>query len=205
MDLSLREAQALVETRPDDPAAHLLLSLAYFRENKRLDAQASLIRAVVELDAPPELVQQVCDIVLEEGDPMTALEIWMLTYGNAPLDKGVQAAVGENMYHIITTAPRESINLRWDSEMLASPLGKIMQAQVLISHSILPTRLAPARLALEEVLAEEMLVYEAYLVLGNYHQKAGNPGQARAAWQSASDPAAPDWVRREAQTLLDQG
>jgi len=204
-DLSVREAQALIEAQPEDPAAHLSLALAYFRENKRLDAQASLIRAVVELDAPPELVQQVCDIVLEAGDPMTALEIWMLAYGNAPLDKRVQAAAGENMYLIITNAPREAINLRWDAEMLASPLGKIMQAQVLISHSILPTRLAPARRALEEVLAQDLLVHEAYLVLGNYHQKAGNPDEARAAWQSANDPAAPDWVRREAQTLLDQG
>ncbi len=211
----LEDAQALIDTYPNDPAAYFVLALAYLDAGDRDKAQAA-VQTAVSLNPTVETVLEAAGIAAARGYDYEATTVYASTLAENPDDPTVRNEAGGYLYTQAVNANTADV-LVFCELMEAYPDFAVFQAmmgQALISSSTIPRRAAvPDRCIIESgTTAEELILKataqtpeyaEAFFVLGNYYEAMLEMDAAKEQWNLAlALPNAPTWVRERAQIKL---
>ncbi|MBI5927728.1 MAG: protein kinase [Chloroflexi bacterium] len=211
----LKDAQALIETHPDDPAAYFVLALAQLDAGDRAKAEEA-VQTAISLNPTVETVLQAAEIVAERGYDYEAATLYAFTLAENQDNALVRNEAGSYLYTQATGATAADVIMFCDllGEYPDFGLFEAILGQALISSSPTPRRASvPDRCPVEGgTSAEELIVKataqtpeypEAYLVLGNYYEAINNINSAKEQWNLAlALPNAPGWVRERVQIKL---
>ncbi|MFP4321736.1 MAG: protein kinase domain-containing protein [Anaerolineales bacterium] len=206
-NISLEEAQAMVNADPNSAAAQLVLSFRYLEAGQFDEAEEHLFAAVADEDAPAELFAQAASITASQGFNDEAILLWLVAYHREPEVPEIRNAAGTYIYRQFentTVTDIAEVNELRDS-FPNSAFMRTMAAHATLSSTRLFT--APRREVIERfldsALAEEEDLAEAHLVYGNYYAAVDDFDAAEDAWRfAASFSDAPEWVQREVNAQL---
>ncbi len=211
----LEDAQALIDTYPNDPAAYFVLALAYLDAGDRDKAQAA-VQTAITLNPTVETVLEAAAVAAARGYDSEATSVYASTLAENPDDPTVRNEAGGYLYTQAVNANTADV-LVFCEILVQYPDYAVFQAmmgQALISSSTVPRRAAvPQRCAVESGTTAEALILkataqtpeyaEAFFVLGNYYEAMLDMDAAKEQWNLAlAQPNAPAWVRERAQIKL---
>jgi|GEM_PF-476651 len=211
VNMSRDEVEALLEENPNDPLLYLILALRQMDEGDSVGSLQSVSYAIVELNAPGELLAQAAAIAATQGYTDEATWLWLAAYvNNENNDPLVRNSAGQYMYQQMDDLPDNDLRLiRQDldnSPFVNSPFAQVMYAQGLLNaytnEVIDDTALEQARLLIDSAV-EDGNFAEAEFIYGNYCFTIGDTECAEQAWRfAASFEDSPDWVQRRAEASL---
>ncbi len=201
--LSVAEAQQLVEDNPDDPAAQFALALALLRDDQRTEAQAALNQGTqLALEANnPALISAAGQEAAEMGYTLEALTLYMHTLPLLADRPALRNEIGYAIYNTASSAERRDVAILrrvTESRPDSAPLQALLARAYLSIH-----QLDAAEQAITTALELDGALPEAHLILGELYAASGQRDEAEAEWRfamTASD--APAWVMEQAEALL---
>ena len=196
-------AKELVEKNPNDPNAHLQLSLAFWDSNQVRPAMDELTKAL-DLAKPGDK-----DFLLKAAEEFKAREAWVAAAGVylrlTTIYKGADMPEEiENGYHesVYKSADKKELSLFVVMERVenTSPsLGHIARGR----HALYNGDLKEAKTQLENAEKLEPNMYEARLLKAEIVMEEGNSAEAKDILLSIStDLNAPEWIRLMAENFL---
>ncbi|MBN1202736.1 MAG: protein kinase [Anaerolineae bacterium] len=205
-DMSLGEAQSMIEAHPDDPGAHMILALAQSQDGDLRSAFTNIVRAVDQLDASPELIAETAQRAADSANFGFAIMLYLEVLGCEDLSPELRNEAGEALYRYIQEYPN-AVALVTNEMQEYRP--KTAMAYTMFALAKLQTNTILSRRqalnSIENALSLDDSLAETYLVRGLYYLTTNQIDRARADWQQALNfPDAPDWVLREVNRLLQE-
>ncbi len=202
-DMSVQEAQTMVESDPQNPTGYLYLAAAQANAGDQNAALTSLSDAIAELDLPSDVLVTTAQRVQEKGRTEIAIWLYMEALSKADLSADARNTAGSTLYTLIQTDPilTRAIVGKFIEDRPQNALAYTMYALTLL-HSDRDFLVRLANVGLESALELDDALAETYLARGLYYADMHLTTQALNDWRyAASLPDAPEWVIREAQAL----
>lgn len=205
-DVSLAEAEQLVEANPDDPVARLALAIAQFQNGNTLEAFRSAFYASNRLNADGELIASAARRADQMNNRGLAVVLYLEVLGAEQLSPELRNEAGVYLFEHVQQYP----------EATALLLGEIERARSRTAYTYVLFALAKlqdtrvynteqAWSSLEAAFELNDALPEAYLVRGMYYAATDQPEKARADWEEAINlPDSPAWVSTEALNQLER-
>ncbi|MBN1681604.1 MAG: serine/threonine protein kinase [Anaerolineae bacterium] len=202
--MSLEEAESMVADDPENPSAHMAVTMAMLESGDTEAAYTNLVHTIDQFEISSEGLAAIARTA--DAADYTDLATWLyleaLVQDELPL--GVRNEAGEFLYDRIQNEPvimRTILRQFLDRRIQAAPIYT-MQALALLEAD---RRLAysQAEQSINAALEMDDTLAETYFARGLLQHLTGHPDQAETDLQrvtSFSD--APDWVLREARRLL---
>jgi serine/threonine protein kinase/Tfp pilus assembly protein PilF len=204
LDMTIEEAQSMVDSSPNDPAAYLYLALAQMKAGERDAAFTNVAYAVRELNAPGDLIAGAARRAAASGNQEAAIWLYLEAIVREPVSPEVRNEAGAFLFDSVSNSPlvaRTLINQFLERRSQAAQIYTL-QALVLLRTERDPLHRQVAA-SINTALGLNDGLAEAYLARGLYHREIGQMDNARADWQQALGfQDAPIWVVREARSLL---
>ncbi|MCQ3929963.1 MAG: hypothetical protein DPW16_05855 [Chloroflexi bacterium] len=211
----LEDAEALVETHPNDPAAYFVLALAYLDAGNPNKA-AEAVQSAVALNPTVDTILEAAEVAAARGYDDEATSLLASTLAENQNDPVVRNEAGGYLYTQAFNAKPDDVAVFCEILGLYPDYAvfQAMMGQALISASTIPRRAAvPQRCPVESGTSAEELILkataqtpeyaEASFVLGNYYEAIDELDTAKEQWNLAlAMPNAPAWVRERAQIKL---
>lgn len=201
-DISLAEAETLVNEQPDNPMARMILALRYRELGRLAEAEEQVRLAVENPNVPAEVFAQSAETVAQMGFVQDTILLWALAYERDPANTAIRNAAGQYIYRNLNEQQLEELTI---SQYLfrdypETSFTKTLSAQMLLSST--PTEdgdsLTRAKTLLDESLALDDSLAETHLVYGNYYAAIGDLGNAERSWRFANSFSdTPNWVQVE--------
>lgn len=201
----IQTAREAVEKNPQDPQAHLTLSLAF------LDAK-QMVPAVDEMNRAAELAPKDSpDFLLSAADQYKQRSAWnfasamylraLPAYRGAPIPDDVQINMREAIYKAAEQVSERELKFfdQLDNLKLKTPIAHIARAR----NSLFMGNINEALLGLEKARKINPDMYEINLLEGEIAFKQGDTQKAKDIFSSlAQKPEAPEWIRNMAEEYL---
>jgi len=204
LDMTVEEAQSMVDSAPNDPAAYLYLALAQIKAGDRDAAFTNVTYAVKELDAPGDLIAEAARRAMTSGNQEAAIWLYLEAIVRDPVSPKVRNEAGAFLFASIGKSPlvaRTLINQFLERRSQAAQIYTL-QALVLLRTERDPLH-RQAAASLNTALGLNDGLAETYLARGLYHREIGQMENARADWEQALGfQDAPAWAVQEARSLL---
>ena len=204
LNLSVEDAQAIVDDNPEDAYSNLLLSFAYLESGNQDDAFDYLETAIYAPNSTGELFAGAARVTAAEGFSEQAILLWAVAYALDPENTAVRNNAGEYLYRQLenaTPSKFETLTAAAQGDpFMDNALTKTMQAHAMIEIRRFDTQIGRNQITdwLDEALELNDSFAEAHLIYGNYYQSIDEMDEAIASWRfAASFEDAPDWVSRE--------
>jgi serine/threonine protein kinase/Tfp pilus assembly protein PilF len=204
LDMTIEEAQSMVNSSPNDPAAYLYLALAQMKAGDRDAAFTNVAYAVKELNAPGDLIAGAARRAAASGNQEAAIWLYLEAIVREPVSPEVRNESGAFLFDSIGNSPlvaRTLINQFLERRSQAAQIYTL-QALVLLRTERDPLH-RQVSASINTALGLNDGLAETYLARGLYHREIGQMDNARADWQQALGfQDAPAWVVRETRSLL---
>jgi tetratricopeptide (TPR) repeat protein len=205
-EVSVSEAERMVEENPDDPVARLVLALAQFRDGSNLAAFRSVFYASNRLNADSALMAAAARRASQINNRGLAVVLYLEVLSNPRLTPELRNEAGEYLYSHVRQYPEPTALLLSEIEPARTrtvytyalfALAKIQDSRVYNTEQ--------AWSSLEAAFALDDTLPELYLVRGLYYAATDQPEKAMADWGKATElPGCPDWVSAEVLDQIDQ-
>jgi serine/threonine-protein kinase len=204
LDMTIEEAQSMVDSSPNDPTAYLYLALAQMKAGDRDAALANVAYAVKDLNAPGDLVAAAARRAAASGNQEAAIWLYLEAIVREPVSPEVRNEAGAFLFDSIGNGPLVARTLIGQFLERRSQAAQIYTLQALV---LLRTERDPlhrqAAASINTALGLNDGLAETYLARGLYHREIGQMDNARADWQQALGfQDAPAWAVQEARSLL---
>ncbi len=211
-NLTVEDAQALVEQYPDNEGAYMLLSFAYLNANDEQKANETLTYVLTEMNPSAEMLAQSAQITSLYGFSDDAILLWLAAYERSPENADIRNNAGQYIYRQINTASRDELGFYANvaAGYPESAFAKTMEAQARIAAvpAVAANLAVRQREQIEQAVQAALAVddlAETHLIYGNYYELIKAMEQAESEWRLARSYAdAPEWVKREANVKLSQ-
>ena len=206
LELSLDEARAQVEARPDDPLAYLQLALAYMQNGETDQALQTLAYARDKLEIPPDYLAASARALAQNGHHDLAYWLSLETLSDADASAVARDEAGRYLFLRTWQSPMQArlISARYLQRRPSVPAYVFNALALLMQDRTLATRQAAEQLERAQALGGENWA-EYHLVQGLYARRMGQQEMAEAAWRQAlAMDDVPPWVVEAIQRLLDQ-
>ncbi len=206
LQAALEEAQRAADANPDDPVAQfnlMLLSLAADPEQSPRTAVTPFLKAV---GSDKDLLLVAARVLAEHDRALPAAVVYVHAVEVAPGDPEVRAQAGAFLWELSGVGDAQAVAFFRGLVETSGSVG----AHVMYAHALMMDggrlQLRGAHQQLNLALDRESAMPEAHLALGLLHVIEGvDLAAARDELQFAmTAPGAPDWVKAEAQRLIDE-
>ncbi len=202
--MTVADAQALVDSQPDQPQPYITLALAYAKAGDRENALATISDAITRLDPPGDLIAQTARYAASQGYGEVAAWLYLEALVDPSLTPDTRGEAGEYLFGAAQTDPLQTrllISQFQEQRAQDAQVYTFFALTLIQSGRELPQRQASA--ALDRAFELNDALAEAYLVRGLYYRAENQIDLAVADWTRAAGLAdAPPWVVRQAQGLL---
>jgi serine/threonine protein kinase len=205
-DVSVAEAERLVEENPDDPVDRLVLAMAQFQDGSTLAAFRSVFYASNRLNAGGDLMAAAARRANQANNPGLAVVLYLEVLATDQLSPELRNEAGEYLFNHVQQYPEPTALLLSEIEPARTrtaymytlfALAKLQDSRVYNTEQ--------AWNSLEAAFALDETLPEAYLVRGLYYAATDQPENARSDWEAAIKlPGCPAWVSAEALDQLER-
>jgi len=203
-DVSLEEAQHMVEQAPDDPVGYMLLALAQMRNGDREAAITTVTQAIDQLQVPGDLLVATARRAADQGHDVLAAWLYLEILADSNVTLDLRDEAGQYLYEQTRSYPVLTLGI---ASQLLEGRSKTAPTYTVHALALLQFNRAYTRdQALDSINAALELndsLAETYLVRAYYYNAIGQRENAKADLQRAiSFPDTPGWVFNEADRLL---
>ena len=203
-DMTVAEAQNLVDSQPTEPQSYIYLALAYAQAGDKENALATLSAAITQLNPSGELIAQFAGYVASQDYLDVAAWLYLEALVTPQSTPEIRNQAGEYLFTAAQTDPLQTrllINQFLDQRSQDASVYVFFALTLIQSGRELPQRQAIT--ALNKAFELNDSLDEAYLVRGLYYRADNQIDLAIADWtQAARFTDAPPWVIHETETLL---
>lgn len=205
-DVSVAEAEQLVEESPDDPTARLALAMAQFQDGNTLEAFRSAFYASNRLNASADLIASAARRADQMGSRGFAAILYLEALAKEQLSPELRNEAGAYLFDHVQQYPEATALLLSEVERARTrtaytyiffALAKLQDSRVYNTEQ--------AWSSLEAAFALDERLPETYLVRGFYYAATDQSEKAGANWEEAINlPNSPEWVSAEASDQLER-
>lgn len=211
-NLTVEQAEEVVDTYPDMPESYMLLSFAYLNQGQPDKAQEILENVLNNMNPSSQMIAFAARSTASQGFNNEATMLWLAAYHLDPENDEIRNESGQYIYRQLRTVSLQDLEGFSDTAQpyIDSAFAKTLAAQGIIAT--VPAMLedsipAVARRQIEKLLNDALVLddslAETHLVYGNYYELIGDLEEAQKSWSYAmSFEDAPEWVQREANLKL---